>query len=446
MGIGLGIAIASLGVAVIGLASSIPYQRRQRREQARQAQERERELAADQERQATQTLEEDALRNFKSARKALKHRRGALAARAIAGQGEYRWDGSIPLLTLPGWIPSHPLPLSEVSLRLNELTEAESEPLASARSELLSLGYWPLDRDGLPLPRYSSAILEYDATTQLSDRPSYRLIELTCEPGPAPRHELTFSPATYFDGIDTSEPIAHEVALREKLGSPGDGPYRTWLANPFRLGSRAAMPGINTLTVRRSERGPHFFMHQRGADAAVSMGVFHVAPAGDFQPQIDDPAIWAADLNILSNIIREYAEEFLGIKEADGTGGCRIDYEEEPPYSELSEAYRQGSMKVFYLGTGLDPLSWKPEILTACVFDEDSFDAIFMSMVPDKIDHGTGGYLLTGKARSSRPGLKYEGIPFKDEEISKYADPSRTLPAGVACLSLAKRWMNELLP
>jgi hypothetical protein len=65
----------------------------------------------------------------------------------------------------------------------------------------------------------------------------------------------------------------------------------------------------------------------------------------------------------------------------------------------MPAACRQGKIKVFFLGVGLDPLSWKPEILTACIFEGRTFDKIFKGMVTDKVDEGTGGFLLAGRKR-----------------------------------------------
>jgi hypothetical protein len=188
-------------------------------------------------------------------------------------------------------------------------------------------------------------------------------------------------------------------------------------------------------------------MHRRGLDAGLSMGVFHVAPAGEFQPQIDDPTIWGKDLSIFNNIVREYAEEFLGIAEASGRGGAIIDFERDEPYRKFIKAFRSGDIRVFYLGTGIDPVSWKPEILTACVFEERTFDEIFANMVIDKIDEGTGGILLAGNRRQIGPktGRTYSGLAFSQENIAAFADPSTTLPSGAACLVLAERWMSEII-
>ncbi len=385
--------------------------------------------------------------DFSKAREHLKRHRGALASSALRGELNMQWDPAIPLLTAVGWIPERPLKLSEVTLSLARPTNEQLEDLNLARSKLLR--YWPVDNSGHPLESYSNSIMAYDKSTRMEDQPCYRLVKVIADPQAAQGSSLAFTRATYFDGIDTEESLGYEVAIRDlqHSGPPFEGTYRRWLGDPFNLGCRAALPGINTLTIRQSPDGPRFFMHRRGVNAGLAMGVFHVAPAGEFQPQIDDPTLWDSDLSILNNIVREYAEEFLGVTEANGRDGAAIDFDNDLPYKEFLKAYRLGSMKIFYLGTGLDPLTWKPEILTACVFEEKAFNKIFSGMVTDKIDEGTGGVLLAGKARttSSKASRTYSGIPFNSENIAEFANPTRTSPAGVACLVLSKRWTPEIL-
>ncbi len=426
MSIGFDISIAALGAGVIGTGIAILNQVTNRRKQR----------------------EERVRGEFAATREYLKARRGALAILAVANQQSFQSDGDIPLLTKPGWIPSRPLLLSDVVLRLRESSQEGERLLVEARSRLLP--YWPLDENGQRPEKYSQAIVEYDKAARMEDRPSYRLTDVLFDKSSPLTPGLIFARASYFDGIDLSESLAYETALRVRRDrkAPMSGPYRSWLSDPFRLDKRVALPGINTLTIRLSEAGPSFFMHKRGFNAGVSMGVYHVAPAGEFQPHIDDPTIWDSDLNLLYNIIREYAEEFLGAAEADGGGGVAIDYDRDPPYSYFSRAFRQGKMKVYYLGVGIDPLSWKPEILTACVFEGPTFDKIFRGMVTDKIDEGTGGFMLAGKKRkgSDGTGRSYEGLAFNAANTAPFTDLATTLPAGAACITLAARRASLIIP
>lgn len=99
-----------------------------------------------------------------------------------------------------------------VVLKLSELTEMDEKAIDTARSELELLGYWPLDKHECRISDYSQAILEYDDSTRMADRPSYRLAEIIAGDGAV--YSLGFTHGSYFDGIDTSEPLAHETAMR----------------------------------------------------------------------------------------------------------------------------------------------------------------------------------------------------------------------------------------
>ena len=398
-------------------------------------------MKADREQAERRRLDE-----FLAATADLKKIRGELTRLALAEQQAHRWDKQLPLLTMPGWIPDQPLTLKEVALDLVEPGSGELEALNLDRDELCRYGYWPVGADSQLLTTYSDAIAACDSSRRLEDKPSYRLVAVNAENGSAPGCSLAFTRASYFDGIDTGEPLAFEAALRHvRHENRLTGPYRIYLADPFDLTGRAAMPGINTLTIVLSADGPRFFMHKRGVNAGLSAGVFHVVPAGEFQPQIDDPTIWRSDFHILKNIVREYCEEFLGQAEAYGQGGTTIDYG-KPPYSHFFDAVDDGSMRVRFLGAGIDPVSWKPEILTVCVFDEQTFTRIFAGMVPDKVDEGTGGYLLTGEEFETPNGKIYRGRPFDAANVAAYTQTRITLAAGDACLRLAHRWISYLIP
>jgi hypothetical protein len=87
---------------------------------------------------------------------------------------------------------------------------------------------------------------------------------------------------------------------------------------------------------------------------------------------------------------------------------------------------------------GLDPLTWKPEILTVCIFAADVFDRIFRSHLlsaptPDVDDHETEGTVLMG--------TRAEGMPFEEGQVDLYLK-SNMRDAGKACLALA--WHHRL--
>jgi hypothetical protein len=354
---------------------------------------------------------------------------------AESAQQDLRPDAELPLLTRPGWIPLKPTPLGDVTLCLRETRPDES--LDPARHN--SSRYWPRRPDGR-MDSYSQAIGELAAPKLWFNGPSYRLLEVLSPGADAATGglRLAFAKGSYFDGIDTAEPLSYELALRHSRELPHvwPGPYRRWLSDAFDLRRRCALPGIDTLTLRVEKTRTTFFLHSRDATEVASMNTTHVVPAGEFQPHSIDAAVWFSDLNIWHTIMREYAEEFLGAPDAAMIQGKTIDFDRDAPYAEFSKALRDGQMKVYLLGIGLEPMTWKPEICTACVWGAASFDRIFGHM----LEKNEEGILIVGH----RDHGHFQGIEFDRDNVALNARRPEMDPAGRACLTLAWRWRSEL--
>ena len=346
-------------------------------------------------------------------------------------QEHLRYDAELPLLTRPGWIPLKPIPLSNVTLSLRKPGPDESLNRAHKRARR----YWPR-RSGGRFESYSQAIGELAKPKLWFNGPSYRLLEVRTPVDAVTEHGLglVFSEASYFDGIDTAEPLSYEVALRHmrSLHYPWPGPYRRWLSDAFNLRRRCALPGVDTLTLRVEQSRTTFFLHSRDPRQVASMNTTHVVPAGEFQPHSKDVTVWRSDLNVWHTIMREYAEEFLGAPDAATVQGKVIDFERDLPYADFSDALRDGQVRVYLLGLGLEPMTWKPEICTVCVWDARSFDRIFHHV----LERNDEGVLLLGK--------HLHGVEFNLDSVDEYAKRPEMDPAGRACLTLAWRWRSEL--
>jgi hypothetical protein len=148
-----------------------------------------------------------------------------------------------PLLAAPGWQPSVPVPLADISLELSDAGPKTPAP-AEATTPLL-----PERSDGTRYRRYSEAMEELAAPLVFENRVTYRLTDadLTSR---APR--LAFTAGRYFDGIDIGEAAAHEYAAARLGGpapghqhadpaagpAPGPGPVPAALAGPGQGGPR----------------------------------------------------------------------------------------------------------------------------------------------------------------------------------------------------------------
>ncbi|MGH3328203.1 MAG: hypothetical protein ACRDPT_10490 [Streptomycetales bacterium] len=256
---------------------------------------------------------------------------------------------------------------------------------------------------------------------------------------------LVFGYTTYFDMVDVCEAVAHELAAcslplsssaRAGALDWGQLPFRALVRDPFDLSRRPLLPSINTLTIRRGPSGASFMLHQRdAASVAVAGGVYHVMPAGVFQPSSIAPWDQANDFDLWRNVMREFSEEFLGNPEHDGTGGVPIDYDSEP-FRSLTAARNQGRLRTHCFGIGLDPLTLAGEILTVAVIDADAFDDVFEELVTANSE----GLLV-----ATNPDRLTEGVPFTGENVSRLLTSGSLAPSAAACLALTWQHRDRLL-
>ncbi|MGI6875189.1 MULTISPECIES: hypothetical protein [Amycolatopsis] len=165
---------------------------------------------------------------------------------------------------------------------------------------------------------------------------------------------------------------------------------------------------------------------------AVPGGMFHVIPAGVFQPAALAPAHQANDFSLWRNIQHEYSEEFLGNPEHDGNALDPIDYEHDEPFRSFSAARAAGDFRVFTSAVVLEPLH--PVGRTA-----------------DRRRHrGTGVRSALrrhgraqeeGAAVSTGAGRPTVGIPFNTESRERL----KTEPLSRACIELAGQHRHTLL-
>ena len=119
-------------------------------------------------------------------------------------------------------------------------------------------------------------------------------------------------------------------------------------------------------------------------------------------------------------MMREYAEEFLNMDEVRQGRGAPIDYAAQSPFRELLAAKTGGLVQPYLLGIGLDPASWKAQILTVCVFEAPAFDDIFAELAPENRE----GVLEISTHHRAAP-APLTGWDFNEQTIQDYLkDPS----------------------
>jgi transcriptional regulator with XRE-family HTH domain len=374
---------------------------------------------------------------WRKVRKALNHRRSQLTKAAVSLYSGAERIAGTPLITSPGWVPAEPIDLAALKLTWTD----GPYPSAVTGEEPESEPCRPLMPHGGRYPRYCYAVRDLDPPSLFENRVSYRLLDLGCD---RDQPMQTYGHTTYFAMVDVCEVIAHEVAAAW-LRHDGDAarislrelPFRALIGDPFDLSRRVVLPSVDTLTIRHDLRTGRssLLLHRRNPDnVAVAGGMTHVMPAGVFQPSGIAPWNVSADFDIWHNILRELSEEFLGNPEHDGSAGEPIDYDAGEPFATLTAARRDGRVRMWYLGFGMDPLTLVGELLTVLVIEADVFDQVFA----DVVAWNSEGDVVFGADGSI-------GVPWRRDTVYQLLTAEPLAPAALACLELAWRHQDLLL-
>jgi hypothetical protein len=268
-------------------------------------------------------------RSWHDARKYVGLNQAKLHARAVELYAPSWRLPQAPMISQPSWLPDTPIALEDIKL------EWEPNP-----PKPIIVGQEPEVRSLLPLrtrrqtfPSYSSAIRYLSPPALFENRPCYRLLGATLS-----GHTqacLRFGQSCYFDKIDVSEALVHEMssAMINATDSRLELPFRSLISDPFDLVLRTVNTSIVTLTIRRdpmSGEATFFLLRRDPAKVVTGGGEYCLIPAGEFQPASVSPNSVLSDLNIWRNIVREYSEELLGQPEHDGSSGRPVDYEHWP--------------------------------------------------------------------------------------------------------------------
>lgn len=375
-------------------------------------------------------------RRWLSVRRYLNRSRAALTA--VAAELAEEWPRVEPaLIAAEGWLPAAPVPLERVRLTWNP----EPAPGRVTGTEPQSFLVLPLCEDGQRYASYAGVLGEVDPPATFEDRPCYRLLaagpdgELAAASG-GEGVRLECGPGRYFDGINVAEAVAHELAAvcmasADRGGRPHldrtDLPLRALVGEPSDLAGRTVVPALCTLTMRHDTGSgkASFLLHWRDPERVASAGgMYQVAPVGVFQPARTAAAPDAdPDFDLWRGIARELAEELLGVSELHD-----VDYPNWPFFVALEEARRAGLCRPYYLGLGMDPLTYVADLMTVVVLEATTFDKLFAGLVGENAE-----------------GRLIGPVPFTEQDIARYARTEPTQPAGAALLELAWRHRDVLL-
>ena len=368
-------------------------------------------------------------------RRYLNHHRSALAKVAANLYPRELRIRRTTLIAPPSWLPAEPVDLADIAMTW--VPDAPRPRVTGAEPETRALR--PLRVPGQQFDLYTAAVRYLDPPRLFENRPSYRLLGLAWSGNTG---AMRFGLATYFDKLDISEAIGHEVAeVRSRRDGEITGrnlPFRSLLDDPFDFRRRSILPAITTLTLRRAKAGASFLLHWRDpSKVATAAGIYDVIPAGEFQPSSIAPHDRANDFDLWKNIVREFSEELLGTPEHDGSRSAPIDYDGWPLYRALGQARAEGKAKVVCLGAGLDALTLAATIVTVVVIDADVFDDLFA----DVVHSNSEGMVIAGE----KDQLGEHGIEFNERNVTRLLEYEPMASPGAACLALAWRSRMALL-
>jgi TIR domain-containing protein len=259
-----------------------------------------------------------------------------------------------------------------------------------------------------------------------------------------------FCRGSYFDFLNTCEFLSFEIAkavldhafAREILEQAETDRYEdvaSFLAqrnseiipvrtdaDPLDFASRCTAFGTCALVIiKRTNKPPQMVLNLRSEELSETPDLLHVIPAGTFQPNMNDDRFHETEFSLIENLVREFAEELL---DAEDLRKPRVEaLDPEDMYSRHGKTFRQhvvrkGNYSVFYLGTIIDPVNLKPEILT--VF-----------MVHDGFLFNVGKHELVKSWESGRLSVH----EFSEHELDFLIGKSNFVPTGKAHLMLVKK-------
>ena len=364
-----------------------------------------------------------------------------------------------PMLARPDWIPAAPVPLDQVRLSWRPGGDAappSDGPLPDGTGPE-SAPVRPWRDDGRRFGSYAAALGALTRPVLFENRACYRLLGVRTAPGAT---SLEFGPGRYFEMINTGEAVAHEyaaaaLAAASPAGDPAaddarsspaphpaaeELPLRSLIGDPTDLRRRPVLAAVATLVLGADRAGgdTQMILHWRDpARVATGGGLYQVAPVGMFQPSHDAAWNLANDFSLWRAIVRELAEELLGAGEDYHSDAAPIDYQRWPLYAALAGARHAGSLRVHWLGLGVDPLTLVVDMLTVAVFDAPVFDAVFAGLVSANAE----GRIVTGEDATGTT----IGIPFRAATVERFTTAEPMQAAGAALLRLAWRHRDALL-
>ena len=334
---------------------------------------------------------------------------------------------SCPAITQTAWLPAQPIPLLEFDQTLKKQSAWHpDQPNAQLSIEATNL---------LQGIRYSEFLRQVAPEVRQDDNVCYRLLDVL------PGHDtlqLSFGATRYRNFVDSCEVLSFELGqwcwnnpskeARPPRPNGADLKARGPASHIFDFRNRNCAIGICTLLILKKEQNYFFYLQEReiptlGPQIMEAPGGYHIVPSGTFQPDTPEDENHARDFSIWRNVLREIAEELLGVEEVRETIDASRDFERHPKLRQYVAGVDNGSVRPFFLGLCIHPPAAKPDLLTAVIVDTNEFDHESLAFI--------GNWEMKRRIHEARIG-----------NLDRWVKDERMAPTGATCLAIVSNHLK----
>jgi hypothetical protein len=334
------------------------------------------------------------------------------------------------VLPYPAVMTKDMLARAPVALRkLDEQLKSDAA-LKEEEQPRLAEGYKYLF-DGEP---YSNFVRSVAPDVRQDNNFCYRMIAAM------PRSEmpfLVFGPTRYRQFVNSCEALSFELGQwcfdhqNSKIKAPRsngqDLRARGPAADIFDLRKRSCATGVCTVLILKKTTGCFFYLQERiSANLMEDPGGWHIVPSGTFQPETGEDDNHGRDYSVERTVIRELAEELLGVAEVEKLIAASENFYTDPRVKPYVKGLETGAVKTFFLGVSMHPPSAKPDLMTAMVVDTSQLSEDSLKFV--------GNW-------EGRPEI--QEVPIS--RLERWVNREDMSPTGATSLALVRNHIQQIL-
>jgi len=229
---------------------------------------------------------------------------------------------------------------------------------------------------------YFINILKERCGQKLWNNPTYRLMHIN-------KGQLVLGESDYYKTLSTSDFYYYNFMKKENKNFEENQEYKEWFAQLEKIvvfnqfDNISASMGCSTLLVIKNYLNGKFqYYIVNNSKAKNAKDTKHVVPAFMFQPtkKIMDDDDFKAQTDITTQVLKEFAEELLGMKELEKINDYQVLYyrmNKNKVIKRLKKLLDTKKAKLKVLGVSLDVYRLRPEILTILIIDDEKFYKLF---------------------------------------------------------------------